>query len=106
MNKLNEQISDFNSINSMNIQLFKYRLIKTKPKCSNNSNSLTQVKSKIFMLRVSNQLSQVQHQLKQTEQQLEKKVKLMQQVNNKMQQDNNQQQQLLMDSKMVKSQKA
>lgn len=72
----------------MNFQLFKYRLIKTKPKCSNNSSSLTQVKYKIFMLRVSNQLSQVLLRHKQMETPLEKKVRIQTQLNNKTQVNN------------------
>jgi hypothetical protein len=68
----------------MKFQLFKYRLIKTKPKCSNNSSSLTQVKYKIFMLRVSNQQSQVLLQHKRMQTQLEKKVRIITQPNNKM----------------------
>ena len=89
----------------MNFQLFKYRLIKTKPKCSNNSSSLTQVNYKIFMLRVSNLPSQVLLQHKRMQTLLEKKVRIQTQPNNKMQDSNNLMQlQVLMD-KLDKLQK-
>lgn len=81
-------------------------ILKTKPKCSNNSNSLTQVKAKIFMLRVSSQLSQEQlHFSKMSRLTPEKKVSRLIQHNNKQLLDSLIQLLELMDSKQGKLQK-